>query len=72
MILDHSPNWAIPPALIIVQARENESALGNAYPQLLNLDHSPNWAIPPSLIIVQPGENESSLGNDCPDHFLGK
>jgi hypothetical protein len=32
MSLDHSPNWAIPSALIIVQPGENESALGNNCP----------------------------------------
>jgi hypothetical protein len=66
MSLDHSPNWAIPPTLIIVQPEENESSLGNACPKFLNLDHSPNWAIPLALIIVQPGENESDLGNVHP------
>ena len=72
MSLDHSPNWAIPLALVIVQPGENESAIGNACPWLLNLDHSSNWAIPPALNKVQPGENESALGNDCPNHFLWK
>ena len=70
MSLDHSPNWVIPPTLVIMQPEENEFALGNAYPWLLNLNHSPNWAIPLELIIVQPGENDFSLGNDCLDHFL--
>jgi hypothetical protein len=30
MSLDHSPNWAIPTELVIVQPREDESTLGNA------------------------------------------
>ena len=55
-----------------MQLGENESALGNACPWLLNLDHSPIWTIPSTLYNVQPGENESSLGNDYLDHFLMK
>ena len=71
-ILDHSPNWAIPPTLIIAQPGENESTLGNVCPWLLNLDHSPNWAICLALNMVKPRENESSLGNGSTDHFLWK
>jgi hypothetical protein len=72
MIMYHSPKWAIPLALIIVQPGEIEYVLGNACPLFQNLNHSPNSAIPLALIIVKPGENESSLGNDYLNHFLWK
>jgi hypothetical protein len=40
MSLDHSPNWAIPPTLVIVQPGENESALGTSYSTDLYLPES--------------------------------
>jgi hypothetical protein len=71
MSLDHPPNWVIPPTLIIVQPGENKSALGNAYPQLLNLDHSPNGNHCPAPTsynkpFCETTHNCELRKNDCP------